>query len=78
MYFYLLSAKAGNYFKFGRLLFDLYGSQWVDMTNGIITNINISFSFSSGKNIPMKSSNFSQFYGLDENSKDIYKIKNLN
>tara|TARA_Y100000589_G_scaffold222965_1_gene210475 strand:- start:487 stop:705 length:219 start_codon:yes stop_codon:yes gene_type:complete len=59
MYFYLLSAKAGNYFKFGRLLFDLYGSQWVNMTNGIITNINISFSFSSGKNIPMKSSNFS-------------------
>ena len=59
-----LSVKGGDYYKSDRLLFDFYSPQWVNMPNNVTTDPTISFSISWGKDMPIKNSKFSWFYGL--------------
>lgn len=59
-----LSVKGGDYYKSDRLLFDFYSPQWVNTPNNVTTDPTISFSISWGKDMPIKNSKFSWFYGL--------------
>ena len=61
---HLMSVKAGEYYKSDRLLFDFYSPQWVNTPLGVNTDPTFSFSVSWGKDIPIKTSKFSCFYGL--------------
>ena len=59
-----MSIKAGDYSKSDRLLFDFYSPQWVNTPNNVNTDPTFSFSVSWGKDMPIKNSKYSWFYGL--------------
>tara|TARA_Y100000589_G_scaffold301711_1_gene312764 strand:+ start:1265 stop:1927 length:663 start_codon:yes stop_codon:yes gene_type:complete len=58
------NVKGGEYFKSDRLMFDFYSPQWVNTPNKITTDPTFSFSISWGKDMLIKNSKFSWFYGL--------------
>lgn len=61
---HFVSVKAGDYSKSDRLLFDFYSPKWVNTPRGVNTDPTFSFSVSWGKDMPIKTSKFSWFYGL--------------
>ncbi len=67
--FFLLNIQFSNvkgegYFKSDRLLFDFYSPQWVNTPKNVTTDPTFSFSISWGKDMRIKNSKFSWFYGL--------------
>ena len=76
--FHLKYTRAGGYFKSDRLLFDFYSSKWVNTSNDLTTDPTVSCSISYGKDISIKSSNFSWFYGLGYDFNTIHHLINFN
>lgn len=54
----------GDYFKNDRLLFDFYAPQWLNTNKGVKVDPSFSFAVSWGKDVQIKKTQFSWFYGL--------------